>query len=262
MQASRGPWSRVYGLYQRKVASLLFKRLFVINSERPLISFTFDDFPRSALLTGGSILNEFGLAATYYVSIGLAGKETASGKMFLPEDLSVVVEEGHELGCHTFAHCHSWRTNPRSFEKSVIENQGALSGILPGTAFKTFSYPISPPRPLTKARVSRHFLCCRGSGQTFNKGATDLNQLAAYFLEQSRDDLSAVKEIIDQNCRARGWLILATHDVTVQPTPYGCTPDFFSEVVQYAVSSGSRILPITKCLGELSTIRSKSVDHS
>lgn len=251
MQSFRNPWSRAHGYYQRRIASFLFRRPLVIDLKRPLISFTFDDFPRSALFAGGSILNQFGLAGTYYVSLGLAGQQTATGEMFLPQDVRTVLEQGHELGCHTFAHCHSWRTDPGNYEQSVLENQTALKALVPGAEFKTFSYPISPPRPLSKAKVAKRFLCCRASGQSFNTGTVDLNQLAAYFLEQSRDNFLAVKDVIDRNCRARGWLILATHDVADLPTRYGCTPAFFSAVVQYAISSGSRILPVAKALDEL-----------
>jgi peptidoglycan/xylan/chitin deacetylase (PgdA/CDA1 family) len=219
-----------------------------IHPKRPLISFTFDDFPRSALLTGGSILRQFGLAGTYYVSLGLAGKQTATGEMFLPEDLRAVLEHGHELGCHTFSHCHSWQTDSQSFEKSVIENQTALNILFPGAGFKTFSYPISPPRPLTKARIANRFMGCREGGQTFNTGSADLNQLSAYFLEKSRDNLPAVKEVIDFGRKAHGWLIFATHDVCENPTPYGCVPEFFKAVVKYAVDSGAEIVPVVKAL--------------
>src|SRR5204863_9823839 len=104
----------------------------------------------------------------------------------------------------------------------------------------------------------RYFRCCRGGGlkagrylhrhtaggQTFNLGVTDLNYLCAFFLEKSRDNPEAVKSLIDQNARARGWLILATHDVCAAPSPFGCTPDFFGEIVKYAAASGARILPV------------------
>ena len=248
MRISRSPWSRIRGFYQRKAASVLFRRPLAIEPKRPLISFTFDDFPRSALLTGGSILKQFDLAGTYYASLGMAGKQTATGEMFFPEDLNTVLEQGHELGCHTFSHCDSWQTDSRSFEKSVVENQAALSVLLPGTGFKTFSYPISPPRPLTKARVANRFMCCREGGQKFNTGIVDLNQLSAYFLEKSRDNLQAVKEVIDRGRKAHGWLIFATHDVSNNPTPYGCLPEFFKAVVEYAVDSGAEIVPVAKAL--------------
>ena len=241
------------GRYRRNVHRLLFKRPFPINTSVPLISFTFDDFPRSALLTGGAILNSHALAGTYYASLGLMGQETSVGTIFLPEDLSVLVEQGHELGCHTYSHCHSWRTRPAVFEHSIVENRLALSAILPGACLRTLSYPMSPPRPWTKQRVVKHFECCRGGGQTFNTGTTDLNYLSSFFLEQSRDNAWAVKSLIDQNSRARGWLIFSTHDVRPVPSPFGCTPEFFQDVVQYAVNSGARILPVVQAWEALAT---------
>ena len=243
--------ARLQGYYQRRSAGLLFRRPFVVDARQPIISFTFDDFPRSALLSGGAILNSFGVAGTYYASLGLMGQDTATGRIFAPSDLKAAVEQGHELGCHTFSHCDSWQTPTKVFERSIVENCAALSEALPGAQFKTFSYPISLPKPLTKSRVARRFLCCRAGGQTYNSGTTDLNQLSAYFLEKSRDDIRAVRDVIDRNCRARGWLILATHDISEGPTRFGCTPNFFGDVVAYAIGSGARVLPVVRALNEL-----------
>jgi hypothetical protein len=164
--------------------------------------------------------------------------------MFTAEDLELLYRNGHELGCHTFAHCHSWKTNSAVFESSIVDNRSALATLYPGASFQTFSYPICAPRLQTKRRISRYFACCRGGGQTFNTGTADLNYLAAFFLEKSRDNPDAVKNIIDMNQRARGWLIFATHDVCSDPSPYGCTPEFFEEIVHYAADSGARVLPV------------------
>lgn len=242
------PWLRLGRYYRRTVASHVFKRPFLIGLQQPLISFTFDDFPRSALLVGGAILHHYGLAGTYYVSLGLAGKLTASGQMFDTGDLATLFEQGHELGCHTYAHCESWTTPTKIFADSIVQNRTVLNQLFPGAAFKTLSYPISEPRPLTKREIARHFLCCRGGGQSFNAGEIDLNQLSAYFLEKTRGDFQAVKEIIDRNRQVCGWLILATHDISDEHSPYGCAPEFFERVVQYAASSGSKIVSVVKAL--------------
>jgi peptidoglycan/xylan/chitin deacetylase (PgdA/CDA1 family) len=239
-------WARVQSYYIRSTARFFFRRPCVTNTQIPFISFTFDDFPRSALLTGGAILKRFGLTGTYYASFGLMGKQAPTGPIFLPEDLKELQEQGHELGCHTFGHYDSWKTDPSVFEDSIIENRRALNELIPGASFRTFSYPINPPRARTKRKVSQHFLCCRGGGQTFNVGTADLNYLFAYFLEKSRGDVEAVKEVIDQNRQARGWLILATHDVCEVPSPFGCTPDFFENIVEYAVKSGAQIVPVVQ----------------
>jgi len=240
----RSSWSRLHGYYKRKAASLVFRRLLVVRPERPIISFSFDDFPRSALLVGGAILKSFGLAATYYASLGLAGKDTPSGQIFFNDDLPALFEQGHELGCHTFGHCHSWETPTGVFEESIKENRASLGRLIPGAEFKTFSYPISMPRPLTKARTATYFQCCRAGGQRLNVGTTDLNQLSSYFLEQSRHNIQAVRDVINVNRDVRGWLIFATHDISGNPTPFGCEPGFFEEIVRYALKSGALILPV------------------
>jgi peptidoglycan/xylan/chitin deacetylase (PgdA/CDA1 family) len=213
-----------------------------------LISFTFDDFPRTALWEGGRILRKYGLAGTYYVSFGLLGVDSPSGPICTPEDLAVLLDQKHELACHTFGHCHSWDTKTADFEASLRENQAALRQLFPNADFQSFSYPISEPRPLTKRATGRHFLSCRAGGQTFNTGETDLNQLSAFFLEKSRGQEGIVRDLIERNREARGWLILATHDVHPVPSPYGCTPEFFEHVVQYAVNSGAQVLPVVQAL--------------
>jgi len=236
--------TKYYGRYRRNIHRLFFRRPFPINTDIPFISFTFDDFPRSALLAGGGILGRAGLAGTYYASLGLMDKQAPVGTIFSLEDLKAVVAQGHELGCHTFAHCHSWETKPKAFERSVIANRLALKELLPEASFRTFSYPISPPRPRTKQKMAPHFVCCRGGGQTFNAGTADLNYLNSFFLERTNGNSQDAKDVIDQNQRGRGWLIFSTHDVCAEPSPFGCTPGFFEEIVQYAADSGARILPV------------------
>jgi peptidoglycan/xylan/chitin deacetylase (PgdA/CDA1 family) len=248
--------------FAMEATRVLFRRQLAVRTPVPLISFTFDDFPRSAFVEAGSILRRYGARGTYYASLGLMGKQSPLGPMYEAEDLKELVHLGHELGCHTFGHCHSWNTPPDVYERAILENQQALANVLPGASFQTFAYPHSAPRLAVKKVAGRHFRCCRGGGlkagrylrrhapggQTFNWGVTDLNYLCAFFLEKSRDNPEAVKSLIDQNARARGWLIFATHDVCADPSPFGCTPDFFEQVVQWSLESGAQILPVVKAL--------------
>ncbi len=60
--------------------------------------------------------------------------------------------------------------------------------------------------------------------------------------------MTAIKQTIDANTRAKGWLIFATHDVCDDPIRYGCRPSFFEEVVRYSVNSGATVLPVSKAL--------------
>jgi len=246
--------------FAMEAARTMVRRQLAIETPVPLISFTFDDFPRSAFLEAGSILTRYGVRGTYYASLGLMGKQSTMGPMFEAGDLEELLNLGHELGCHTFAHCHSWNTPADTYERAIVENQKALTQVLPGTTFETFAYPFSAPHLAVKRVAGRHFACCRGGGlrarryfphaggQTFNSRVTDLNLLCAVFLEKSRDNPEALKRLIDQNARARGWLIFATHDVRDAPSRFGCTPGFFEQVVQWSLESGARVLPVVKAL--------------
>jgi peptidoglycan/xylan/chitin deacetylase (PgdA/CDA1 family) len=237
-------WKKLPKPAQRRMARWFGRRLFRIQPAKPVVSFTFDDFPRSALWNAGATLCERGLSGTYYASFGLMGSTAATGEMFNAKDLEEFIRQRHELACHTFDHYDSWNTAPEEFEASVRRNQRAVSEYLPGLKFKSLSYPISWPRPATKRRISSHFECARGGGQTFNCGSVDLDFLKAFFVEQSREDFETIRRTIETNSRVGGWLIFATHDVCDSPTRFGCTPNFFSKVVECAVASGAEILPV------------------
>jgi peptidoglycan/xylan/chitin deacetylase (PgdA/CDA1 family) len=224
-----------------------------------VISFTFDDFPRSALLTAGTILHERGFAGTYYASFGLMGRKGPTGEIFAREDLDELVRQQHELACHTYDHYDSWDTAPLEFEASILRNQRAVAERLPGSKLRSLSYPISWPRPETKRRVATYYECARGGGQTFNTGIVDLNYLKAFFIEQSRGNFDEIKQVIDANAHAKGWLIFATHDVCDQPTRFGCTPAFFERIVEYSAKSGAIVLPVHAAFRRISKDKNRPV---
>jgi peptidoglycan/xylan/chitin deacetylase (PgdA/CDA1 family) len=247
--------------FRREIASRLARRPLHMSNAGPIISFTFDDFPRSALFQGGAILREQGTTGTFFASFGLMGRTEPTGEIFSPDDLPELVRQKHEIGCHTFDHCHSWDTPSSTFEESVVRNRQALARYLPGKTFKTFSYPISGPRFDIKRRMARHFLCCRGGGQSSNVRTADLNHLTAFFIEQSKDDFETIERLIEGNARQKGWLIFATHDVSDMPTKFGCTPILFEKIVRCSIQSGARILPVHEALQVLSGARKDLVAH-
>mgnify|MGYP003385607330 CR=1 FL=1 len=241
-------WSRIAGRYQRAVSEYLGRRHAAIVLDRPYISFTFDDFPRSALHTGGSILSQFGVRGTYYVSLGLLDSMAPTGEICSLDDVNLVLAQGHELGCHTYSHRHAWDTPPSDFERAILQNRQLLAELVPGAKFESLAYPIAGPRWSTKTCAGKHFRCCRGGGQAGNAHRVDLNHLKSFFLEKSRDDFGEVQRVIDANKKACGWLIFSTHDIDAAPTPYGCTPEFFGRVVRYSVESGAAVLPVARTL--------------
>ena len=122
-----------------------------------------------------------------------------------------------------------------------IATKGELNKLFPGMSFQTMSYPISCPNPAVKRAAAKRFAVCRGGGQTYNLDVMDRNYVKAFFLEKSRESTGLVKTMINRTCASNGWLIVATHDISDSPTVFGCSPQFFEEVVAYAVGSGAMI---------------------
>lgn len=243
---------RIVGKYRRSLARFFCRRMAPIRAEVPIISFTFDDAPGTALAKGAEVLGSHGIRATYYVSLGLLGSETAPGVIATREELLRAAGQGHELGCHTFHHLGAWETDTRQLMDSVRENTRALSDILPGARFRTFAYPKSQVRPSCKRRLGRLFDCCRGGGQTFNAGMTDLNLLKAFFIDRRYSvEMRQVARLIDLNAQCGGWLIFATHDVSPAPSLYGCTPELLADIAGCAVSSGALLLPVAEAFDRL-----------
>lgn len=247
---------RARNKWRRTLIERYARRDFELRTPVPYVSFTFDDFPLTALTEGGRILKKHGVAGTYFVSLNLLGRNSDSGPIATANDLRPLRDDGHELGCHTFEHLDGWKSSADAFEASIASNRAALRQYLPGEEFRVFAYPLNGPVLSVKRSVAKHFAGCRFGGQTFNTGHVDLNLLKAYFLDKrSGASLADVRWIIDRAVAERGWLIFATHDVAPMPSEYGCSPDFFEQVVRLAVESGARVLPMTDVMRELKVAR-------
>lgn len=239
---------KLHGAYARRMAKWLGRRPFVVSPPQPIVSFTFDDFPRSALSIGGAILEHNGARGTFYTAFGLESQTIATGEMFHLSQIAELITRGHELGCHTYHHHPAWETPTPVYLASVERNHVSLADHTPLKRFQTHSYPISYPRPGTKRRLQSRFRGCRAGGQAPNRGTVDLNYLNSFFLEQSVDDFTAVERVIGANAEQGGWLIFSTHDLSEAPTRFGCTPRFFEATVLAAARSGARIEMVSSAL--------------
>ena len=251
--------SRIIGKYHRLLAYSFYKRTVRLNVNKPIISFTFDDAPKTAFDIGGKLLYKHGAKATFFVALGLLGKCTEVGTIASHDDLLFAAGNGHELGCHTFNHLNTWNTTTELFMESVAKNGRELGKYFPGKEFKTFSYPISVPRISIKNKLEKYFLCCRGGGQASNIESADLNLLKAYFIDKRNNhDLNEIKRVIDYNSLKKGWLIFATHDVADDPSPFGCTPKFFDLVAAHAANSGSLLLTVKEACEEIKKLSTRN----
>src|SRR3954469_22956024 len=77
---------------------------FRLRNATPMVSFTFDDLPKSAVTTGADLLEAHGARGTFYISGALVGVETPDWVAGDAADVLSLYNLGHEIGCHTFSH--------------------------------------------------------------------------------------------------------------------------------------------------------------
>jgi peptidoglycan/xylan/chitin deacetylase (PgdA/CDA1 family) len=231
----------------KRVQTLMADSLHRKPAERPpgnaIVSFTFDDFPRSAWTVGGGVLAEYGMRGTYYASLALMTKRTPVGEMFEVQDLEALAAAGHELACHTHDHALCCDMSAGELLSNCEENQRRLAEVLPDYRLRTFSFPEGVVTPAAKALLNTRYDSCRTIESGINGNSVDLGFLRANAV-YARSHFPKLKQLIRENARTKGWLILYTHDIGECPSAWGCTPQQFRDLVSWVVDSGAEVLAV------------------
>jgi len=220
------------------------RRDFNLPGSGPLVSFTFDDFPQSALHAGGAILKSYGVCGTYYTSMGLMNQANGLGRQFSAEDLTALLRDGHELGSHTFGHLSFRAASLKDFQADAVKGMKAVDSLTGADRPHQFSYPCGHAPFWAKKKIGEHFTTCRGIFPGINQSPVDLNLLRANSLYSYSFDPDLIGRLFEANEKSRGWLIFYTHDISETPSAFGCKPGEFECVVKQAVKKGCAIVPI------------------
>lgn len=238
------------GVMRRAILCRYYRRNVPLGDAGPVVSFSFDDFPRTSYVVAGEILERYGVRGTYYVTAGLMGRVDHLGEQFNKEDLRELAAKGHELGSQTFSHLSGRSTALATFETDVqrgMREIESMTGIEP----TNFAYPYGHVTLRLKRTIGPTMTSSRSVIPGFNGPVVDLNLLKAHRLYGGTEQVSCLREAIAENVRRKTWLIFYTHDVRSDHSPFGCTAQLFEAVVEAVVKSGSRILPVGAVIREL-----------
>jgi peptidoglycan/xylan/chitin deacetylase (PgdA/CDA1 family) len=236
-------WGSVSTRLARAVGRVVRSRPAEIRWPGGVVSFTFDDFPKSALLAGGGLLEQYGSRGTYYAALALAGGGGEMGPMFDREDLRAAHARGHEFACHTYSHLDCSRARTPAIVADIDDNAAAFAALLDGYAPENFAFPFGALSLGAKRALAGRFASCRGIEWGLNSGTVDLAHLASTRLYHHDFDRDALRRLIDRNRTLGGWLIFYTHDVAAAPSRYGCTPDQLEAMIAYAAER-CEVLPV------------------
>jgi peptidoglycan/xylan/chitin deacetylase (PgdA/CDA1 family) len=237
---------------RRRLLSSLYSRRVPLQSGGPIVSFAFDDFPRTALSIGGQILERHGARGTYYASIGLMNTCNHLGELFRREDLEALLDDGHELASHTFSHVSCRAVSGTTFREEVEKGRKALAEITGQRDSGGFAFPFGEVTLNTKRTIGPCVASCRGIWPGLNGPEVDLNLLRANSLYGGADRCAQVETLILENEQHKSWLIFYSHDVRPDPSAFGCTPELLDHAVSFAAQRGARILTVAETVSELS----------
>jgi peptidoglycan/xylan/chitin deacetylase (PgdA/CDA1 family) len=239
----------------------VYRRTVSLGNRGPIVSFTFDDFPTTALTIGGSILEQFDARGTYYTALSLMNTRNEDEvEQFREEDIDALLESGHELASHTYSHISCRTASLSNYCKDVERGSQAVKKTNRVDSVN-FAYPFGHLSLLTKRDLAGTVASARSIFPGFNGPEIDLNLLRANSLYGGMEAAKQAEALIAENAKRKTWLIFYTHDVSSNPSPYGCTPARLEAAVYCAAQSGSRILTVREVLSEMGIQNGNPAGH-
>lgn len=222
-----------------------------VPTDEPIVSFSFDDVPASALDVGATILEADGVRGTFYISGGLQGRIEPGRTLIDQTGCRALAARGHEIGCHSHAHRDLRHVDGDALVEDLARNARYLDAIDPKPGRRNFAYPYNSGSFGKRAILANTFRSCRAGGEGINRGPTDPTFLRAVEIRQPQQHVLGLARWIDALVADPGWLIFFTHDISPRPTPHGCTAPGFRLLVGYALARGCRVLTVDAALDRM-----------
>lgn len=235
--------TRLKDKLDRRLARIVARRKLPLPSDETIVSFTFDDVPRSACEAGAEILERRGARGTYFICGGFDGA-TQGQEYFRGSDLRRLHEAGHEIGSHGFAHLDYQSVPISDVQADIAANDDYLASIgLPEA--RSFAYPFGCVNSAVKRVCAARFAASRGVEHKSNHGAADLNLLKSVRLYSGFVSPTELAGIFDDAGRMGGWLVFMTHAISDEGGEFDCTPGLLEQAVGLAVDRGFPVLTIS-----------------
>jgi peptidoglycan/xylan/chitin deacetylase (PgdA/CDA1 family) len=238
--------------FKARVSNRLAKHLraapFRLRNTSPMVSFTFDDAPISAVTVGAAMLEEYNARGTFYIAGGLADTFSGDWHNIGADEIVGLHRRGHEIACHTFSHVATSDLTAAAMATEIEKNRDYLLALDPSIGIENFAYPFGLGSVLRKGQLAKTFRSSRGIVPGVNSGTVDLQYLRATPLVDQHLDEGAIERAFDEAIASNGWLIFYGHDVAATPSPYGCSPSLLRHALDAASLRNIPILSVADAL--------------
>jgi len=232
----RPDWSALKARVSNRLSRHFCTAPFRLRNKAPMVSFTFDDTPKSAAAVGVPILDAYNALATFYVSGGLVDKWSGHWTGISADEIVGLHRAGHEIACHTFSHTRTTDLDAAGLVTEIEDNRRYLLALDPSIRIENFAYPYGLGSVLRKGQLRKIFHSSRGIIPGANSGVVDLQFLRATPLIDRDIDRDGIDRAFEEAVANNGWLIFYSHDVATEPSPYGCSPS----LLRHALDAASR----------------------
>jgi peptidoglycan/xylan/chitin deacetylase (PgdA/CDA1 family) len=244
----RSPWPDFRARMSNRLARHFFASPLRLPGDRPMVSFTFDDVPDSAVTVGGGMLEDHGGRGTFYISGSLVGQRSEHWTGASTDDIVRLHREGHEIGCHTFSHRRALELDAAAMDAEIEANRRFFHALDPSIRLANFAYPYGLARVTHKPRLKLAFASARGILPGVNSDVVDLQFLRAVPLIDCGITREGIERAFDETEAVGGWLIFYSHDVRNSPSPYGCSPGLLHGALQAAARRHMPIVTVAEAL--------------
>src|SRR5258707_716901 len=242
------PMSEARARFSHRMAMHLRVEPFRLRNATPMVSFTFDDVPKSAATVGAAILEAHDVHGTFYVIGSQVGTSSPLWDMVDGDVVVALHRRGHEIACHTFSHKRACDLDAETLNAEIAGNQQYLQSLDASIRIENFAYPFGYGSFVRKRQLKTIFRSCRSIVPGVNSGTVDLQFLRAMPLIDRRIDRDGIERAFDQAQTNNGWLIFYTHDVADDPTPYRCSPALLKEALEAAAQRKIPVLNMPEAL--------------
>ncbi|ABD86245.1 polysaccharide deacetylase family protein [Rhodopseudomonas palustris] len=231
-----------------RLARLVGTTPFRLLNQKPMVSFTFDDVPKTAVTVGAEILKEYSSLGTFYVAGSLLDSPSPLWTAASGDDIVALHRDGHEIGCHTFSHRQTCDLDAAAMAAEIERNGRFLRSLDDTIRIENFAYPFGVAAVLRKSQLGTMFRSSRGIFPGVNSGKVDLQFLYAIPLISGQIDCDAIDRTYDEALRCNGWVVFYGHDVAASPSPYGCSPQLLRHALEAASRRNIQALTMSQAL--------------
>lgn len=213
--------------------------------DAPIVSFSFDDFPKSAASLGAQIMEDAGLLATYYLTGSNCQNSFENIEQYDASDVLRLHKAGHEIACHSFGHPRLRARSQAEIENDLSQNLAFAKNLLgQDFEFENFAYPYGEFDALSRKIMGQKFTTARGVYRGVNKGTMDFANLRTVPLERRRFSREYLAKYIKDAITNKGWIIFFTHDVGEECSDYGSTPAILHETIAAVRAANIEVLTV------------------